>query len=133
MNRSSRPAFLARLACAAALVALLVAVPAFPQAAVREPHAASSEKGDFFIIASVDSSKKELLLKFPTEVTELMRVDDKTRYFGNGGEAIKFSDLRAGDTVFIVSSKGQSPVATTIRKGPMTVEELQRRFLQIPH
>jgi hypothetical protein len=86
--------------------------------------------GDFFIISSVDLSKRQILLKLPTEVTELMRVDRDTQYIGEGGKAIGLGDLRAGDTAFITSKRsGEQTVAIGIRKGPMTVEILRQRYL----
>jgi hypothetical protein len=83
----------------------------------------------FFIISSVDPAKHELLVKEPTEVTQLMRVDDETKYFDRQGNPATLSDLRAGDTVFVTSSP-KTGVAREIRKGPMTVNELQRRYLR---
>jgi hypothetical protein len=87
--------------------------------------------GDFFIISSVDPAKSQLLLKLPTEVTEVMRVGDETRYIDEDGKSMKLTDLRAGDTVYITSRPGRGGlVAIQIRRGPMTVTELRRRYLQ---
>jgi hypothetical protein len=94
---------------------------------------ASSEfaKGDFFIVSSIDLAKKQILLKRPTEVTELMRMDGETRYFEESGKAMRLADLRAGDTVFIMSkTAGGQPVAVTIHKGPMTLDVLRERYLK---
>lgn len=89
-----------------------------------------SAAGDFYIISSVDLSKRQILLKLPTEVTQLIRVDARTQYLDVHGKAIKLTDLLAGDTVYIVSMRnGDQPVAITIRKGPMTVEILRERYL----
>jgi hypothetical protein len=86
-------------------------------------------KGDFFIVSSIDLAKKQILLKRPTEVTELMRVDEKTRYFEEHGKTIRLTDLRAGDTVYIVSKPtGGQSVAVTIGKGPMTLDVLRERL-----
>lgn len=86
---------------------------------------------EFFIISSVDIAKKQLLLKEPTEITELLQVNDKTRYSDKNGKAIQFADLRAGDTVYIRSTATSAgKVAVDIRKGPMTLEELRRRYLK---
>lgn len=86
--------------------------------------------GDFFIISSVDLAKRQLLLKLPTEVTELMKVEDKTSYHDETGKSIKLSDLRAGDTVFITSVYAAGGyLALTIRKGPMTLQLLRERYL----
>ena len=61
-------------------------------------------------------------------MTEVLRVDAQTKYIDRGGKAISLTDLRAGDTVYIlVRSKTESVLE--IRKGPMTVAELQRRYL----
>ena len=91
----------------------------------------SSNQGDFFIVSSIDLAKKQILLKRPTEVTELMRVDSSTRYFEERGKPMRLADLRAGDTVYIVSKpNAEQPVAVTIQKGPMTMEVLRERFLK---
>jgi hypothetical protein len=73
-----------------------------------------------------------MVLKRPTEVTLTMRVAEKTRCRDEQGKTIRFTDLRAGDTVFIASEPDSSghPVASSVRRGPMTVEELHRRYLR---
>jgi hypothetical protein len=59
-----------------------------------------------------------------------MRVDGETRYFEERGKPIRLTDLRAGDTVYIVSKTGTGqPVAATIHKGPMTPDVLRERYL----
>jgi hypothetical protein len=65
---------------------------------------------DFFIISSVDARKKQIVLKRPTEVTELIQVGEKTVYLDEQGKAIEF-------------------IASQIRRGPMTLEELHRRYV----
>src|SRR5215469_16599750 len=88
-------------------------------------------KGDFFIVSSIDLAKRQILLKRPTEVTELMRVDGETRFLDEHGKPIRLTDLRAGDTVYIASRpNGGVAVAATIRKGPMTLDVLRERFLK---
>jgi hypothetical protein len=95
----------------------------------RGPGGASGE--EFFIISSVDTAKKQLLLKEPTEITQILQVNEKTRYMDKGGKAMPFADLRAGDTVYIKSVAAPGGrMAVSIRKGPMTVEELHRRYLK---
>ena len=85
----------------------------------------------FFIVSSVDITKRQLLLKEPTEITQLIQVNDKTRYTDRTGKAMQFGDLRAGDTIYIRSTATSAGrVAVSIRKGPMTLEELQRRYLK---
>lgn len=92
--------------------------------------AAPAPADEFFIVSSIDTAKHQLLLKRPTEVTDVMRVDAGTRLVDESGKAITLADLRAGDTVFIRSKPGQGgAVALEIRKGPMTIPELARRYL----
>ncbi len=97
-----------------------------------QPARPDTTGGDFFIISSVDAKKREIVLKKPTEVTELVRVTDKTAYLNEEGKSISFQDLRAGDTVFVtIRSESEGlPVVIRIRKGPMTPEELHRRYLK---
>jgi len=121
MMRSARPL--------ATLVAILAAIAA-TGARVAAPVAASSE--EFFIVSSVDAAKSTMVLKRPTEVTLTMRVTEKTLCRNEEGKPIRFTDLRAGDTIFIVSEKDSSGqlVASSIRQGPMTVKELHQRYLR---
>lgn len=110
---------------------LAVLICSLPALAEKSAARDDTSSGDFFIISSVDLGRQQLLLKFPTEVTEVMRVNDDTRYFDERGKPIKLADLRAGDTVYVTSTRGgQGSVAVRVRKGPMTLEELHRRYLQ---
>lgn len=96
----------------------------------KNPAGDMTSWGDFFIVSSVDIAKNGILLKLPSEVTELMRVDERTKYFEEGGRAIRLNDLRAGDTVYITSRPGSDrPIAVAIHKGPMTMEVLRARYL----
>jgi len=90
-----------------------------------------TSREDFFIISSVDAAKKQIVLKRPTEVTELVRVSEKTVYLDEQGKSIEFQSLRAGDTVYVTTSPGTDGVrlAGRIRRGPMTREELHRRYV----
>jgi hypothetical protein len=116
------------------LGALIVALLgcAFSLAAQAERAAVTGNSTEqFFIISSVDSAKKQLLLKEPTEITELLQVNDKTRYTDKNGKPIQFADLRAGDTVYIKTATiAAGKVAVSIRKGPMTLNELHRHYLK---
>jgi uncharacterized protein DUF5666 len=87
---------------------------------------------EFFLISSVDGKKHQIVLKRPTEVTELVRVTDSTVYRDEQGKPLDFKDLRAGDTVYVTLAMQPdgSRIATRIRKGIMTVEELHRRYLK---
>jgi hypothetical protein len=89
---------------------------------------------EFFLISSVDVPKSQILLKRPTEVTLLMKVSDKTQIRDENGKLLGLSDLHAGNTVWVKSSPGEKdqPVANSIRKGPMTVQDLHRYFLDYP-
>jgi len=108
------------------------AAPPVP-ASTKVETAKTTEKGEqFFIIASLDQSKSEILLKRPDEVTELLNATPKTQYFDDNGKPLKLSDLRAGDTVWVTSSGGASPTAIRIRKGQMTVADLHRYYLDYP-
>jgi hypothetical protein len=107
----------------------VLAIPVLAQSGVSSEFA----QGDFFIVSSIDLAKSQILLKRPTEVTALMRVDRETRYLEERGNPIRLADLRAGDTVYILSkSSGSQPLAVTIHKGPMTLDVLRERFLKRP-
>jgi hypothetical protein len=84
----------------------------------------------FYIVASIDLQKSQVLLKYPTEVTILMKVDDSTKLTDDSGKALKLTDFRAGDTVWVNSSNGKDGVtALRIRKGEMTVADLHHYYL----
>jgi hypothetical protein len=103
------------------------AVGAIPRTASRSPAAVTD---DFFIVSSVDVAQKRLVLKRPSEVTVLVRVTEKTSYRSEQNRPLQLGDLRAGDTVFIRLGTGtESDLAKSIRRGPMTTEELHRRYL----
>jgi hypothetical protein len=84
----------------------------------------------FFIVASLDLQQKQLLLKYPTEVTLLVKTTDQTKFLDDSGTAIKLADLRAGDTVWLTSTgSGSDTTATKVRKGEMSVADLHRYYL----
>jgi hypothetical protein len=114
------------------LIALGLVTFVLPSGAQTKTRGAARPTDDeFFIISSIDRARSQVLVKRPTEVTEVIRVDAATRYIDDEGKAIALDDLRAGDTVFIrISRTTNGHVAAEIRKGPMTVDELQRRYLQ---
>src|SRR5579863_3724642 len=102
------------------------------------PWAAGSQKKgtapsgeEFFIISSADTAKDQLVLTHPTEVTELMRLTPKTICLDEHEKPLPCKNLRAGDTVFVVASRGSGGVRTTtrIRIGPMTAAEVHRRYM----
>ncbi len=114
--------------------------PGAPQPALKVQPALSPSKDvttangeSFFIVASIDLAKSTLLLKRPTEVTLVVDVTDKTKFVDETGKAIKFSDLRAGDTVWMTSSGDPAqPTAIRVRKGQMTAADLHRYYLDYP-
>ena len=87
---------------------------------------------EFFIISSVDVAKSRLILKRPTDVTVVMGVTGRTVIRGEGGESLSLVTLRAGDTIYVIAtSKANGEMtAVSIRRGPMTVEELHRRYIR---
>jgi len=115
------------------LAILFCAVPILPALSMAQTAERQQKTADtFFIISSVDAKKRQIVLKLPTEVTEVVEVAPETVYRDELGRALKFEDLRAGDTVYAVvvpKADGRLKV-TSIRRGPMTVEELHRRYLK---
>jgi hypothetical protein len=88
---------------------------------------------EFFMVASLDQSKSQLLLKLPTEVTLLAKVTPQTQFSDENGKPIKLSDLRAGDTVWAVTTgSGDNTTVTRLRKGPMSVADLHKYYLDYP-
>lgn len=123
-----------RTTCRGALSVALLGIILLA-AGTRGQEAKTGSGEEFFIIASMDQSKSQLLLKRPTEVTMLVKATDKTQYSDENGKPLHLSDLRAGDTVWVVSSKSGSsdgPTAIRVRKGPMTLTELHKYYLDYP-
>ncbi len=110
---------------------IVIVFAALSVAAAARKQGKATGGGEFFIISSVDTNKKQLVLKRPTEVTELMAVTDSTVFVDERGKPLQFKELRAGDTVYVASSvrRDGPPVALLIRRAPMTLEELHRRYL----
>ena len=112
-----------------------------PATGVPQPTSAYStvpvkktESGEqFFIVASLDLQKQQLLLKYPTEVTLLVKATDQTSLVDDSGKPMKLSDFRAGDTVWLTSGKAaDGTMALKVRKGQMTVADLHRYYLDFP-
>lgn len=109
------------------IVAMLTPLPVLAEKSAKS---ASSSGEEFFIISSADLAKNRLVLKRPTEVTEMMRVSEKTSCTNDQGKSFACKNLRAGDTVFVISGgKSGARTAVRIRVGPMTVEEIHRKYL----
>jgi hypothetical protein len=102
-----------------------------PSSAYSTVPVKKTESGEqFFIVASLDLQKQQLLLKYPTEVTLLVKATDQTKFVDDSGNAMKLSDFRAGDTVWLTSGKtSDGAVALKVRKGQMTVADLHRYYL----
>ncbi len=129
MNMKIARSLLKALGIASLLSA--AALSGIPSRGGENPGTATASTEEFFIISSVDAQKQRIVVKRPTEVTELLQVNEKTVYQDEQGKAIEFKSLRAGDTVYVMSSRGPegTHLAIRIRKGPMTVEELHRRYV----
>ncbi len=99
--------------------------------AIRAADQKPTSSEDFFVISSIDRAKHVLVLLQPTEVTEAMAFTDKTQFFDDNGKALKITDFRAGQTVFIINHRQAdgSFVADRVRKGYMTVAEMRRRYV----
>ncbi len=109
----------------------VLVVMCFPSSALAQGKKSPGGE-EFYIIASVDQTKSQLLLKRPNEVTLLMQVNEKTQYADEAGKPLHLSDFRAGDTVWATSFGGPEPAAVRIRKGHMTVADLHRYYLDYP-
>jgi hypothetical protein len=117
--------------CLALLAGFALALPMLAAQKDKGKSAPSSAGESFFIISSVDLTKQQIVLKQPTEVTLLVRVNEKTSYLSEQGKPLKLSDLRASDTVWaILQPSPEAPLVLRIRKGPMTLAELHRRYLK---
>jgi hypothetical protein len=93
---------------------------------------APGEREEFFIVSSLNAARGRIVLKRPTEVTLLMQTTGQTAYRDEQGRPLRLADLRAGDTAYITyrQSPAGEPTALLVRLGPMTLQELQRRYLK---
>lgn len=110
-------------------ISIFYAISALTSAAQAKKNARGEE---FFIIASVDTQKSQLLMKRPTEVTVLILTNERTEFFAEDGARIKLGDLRSGDTVWvhIAPAPESKQLALRLRKGPMTLEDLHGVYLE---
>ena len=84
----------------------------------------------FFIIGSVDLTQQQILLKWPTEVTLLLKVTPNTKFESESDKPLKLSDFRAGDTVWVTySGTGTDATAVHVRAGIMSVDDLHKYYL----
>lgn len=99
-------------------------------AAMLMAAAMSAPADEFFIISSVDLSRNRVVLKRPTEVSVLATIAPSTTIRGEHGEALHPNELRSGDTIYaVVKTQPDGVVLVNVRRGPMTLEELRRRYL----
>lgn len=110
--------------------------PTTPPVPVASPSKqdVKTESGEqFFIIASIDRQNSQLLLKRPTEVTVLVKLDPKAKYFNDSGKPVALASFRAGDTVWAkLSGNGPEPTLVQMREGEMTLSDLHRYYLDYP-
>lgn len=107
--------------------------PALPMASPSKEVVKTESGEQFFIVASIDKQNSELLLKRPTEVTELVKLTPQTKYLNDESKPIALADFRAGDTVWAKVSSGKNdPTLIEMRKGQMTVADLHRYYLDYP-
>lgn len=93
----------------------------------------SASGEQFFIVASIDRQNEQLLLKRPTEVTVLVKVDSKTKYFNDQGKPTPLTTFRAGDTVWAKVTDSQTdPTVIEMREGEMTLADLHKYYLDYP-
>jgi len=98
--------------------------------AVRAQIQAKAGNDEFFVISSIDKAHNALVLLRPTQITATIAVNDKTKYVDENGKAIKMTDLRTGDTIFVTySTQNNALVAQSVRKGMMTTAEMRKRYL----
>jgi len=125
-KRLIRNTLFASLAVAFALaIAPGVTARAAQRGTLQETH------DEFFIISSVNMPKHQLVLKLPSEVTLLMTVNGGSVIVDEHGQPLKLGALRSGDTAYITYARSaEGAKAVKIRLGPMTVQELQKRYLK---
>jgi hypothetical protein len=98
-------------------------------AKLRTP--AAADAGDFYIVSSIATAQKQIVLKLPTEVTLLVQTNPQSQFLDEQGKPLTLKDLRAGDTVFVVLQKATTgtPVVKTLQRGGMTVNELHKKYM----
>jgi hypothetical protein len=114
-------------------LALFAGALVFPVTLAAAPSAPASPAEEFYIVSSIDAGHQRIILRRPTEVTVAMRVTAATSFRDEAGRAIKLSDLHAGATAWIrTEAHGAELTALAVRLGPMTLDELRRRYLHLP-
>ena len=87
-------------------------------------------RDEFFIVSEVSLKKHEVVMEEPTQITITMNLTGKTAFTNQQGHALPIADMRAGDTVYVTYEQDSKGVVTAlaIREGPMTRQELRRRY-----
>ncbi|MGH9716086.1 MAG: hypothetical protein ACRD4R_05060 [Candidatus Acidiferrales bacterium] len=107
--------------------------PVLPMASPSKEVVKNRSGEQFFIVASIDQQNSQLLLKRPTEVTELVKIDSKTKYLNDQGKPMALKSFRAGDTVWAkISDAKNDPTLIEMRLGEMTVPDLHKYYLDYP-
>lgn len=103
---------------------------ATPLASAARKAASKVTRDEFFIVSEVNLRRHQVVMEEPTQVTMTMTVNNKTVFKNEQGRTLPIADMRAGDTVFVTYETNSKGVVTalTIREGPMTVQELHRRY-----
>jgi len=112
-------------------------VPADQAAARAKAEAAApklkapADAGDFYIVSSISTAQKQIVLKLPTEVTLLVQTNAQSQFLDEQGKPLTLKDLRAGDTVYVVVQKGTTgtPIVQKLQRGGMTVDELHKKYM----
>lgn len=118
-----------RIHFAAATAAL--SLPLFLAAHAFSTQAAQASGSDeFFIISSVDIKQNQIVLKRPTEVTQVVTVNKETVFLNLAGKTMPFATLRAGDTGYAMLKRVKGEyILAKFRLAPMTLEEVHKRYL----
>ncbi|MDE3137409.1 MAG: hypothetical protein KGL59_12600 [Acidobacteriota bacterium] len=110
------------------LIAMIVSTGTAALAA-RKTVPTGETRNEFFIISEVRLKRQQLVLEKPSQITKVMFLNDKTVFESKKGDRLPFSDIRAGQTVFVTYvQEGGKALALTIRQGPMTVTMLHERY-----
>jgi hypothetical protein len=112
-----------------AVLAAMVLSTGTAALAARKAAPGRETRNEFFIISEVRLKRHQLVLEMPTQITKVMFLNDKTAFETKKGQRLPFTDMRAGQTVYVTYvQEGGNAVALTIRQGPMTVSILHERY-----
>ncbi len=80
---------------------------------------------EVFTITSIDSARQELVLKGLTESLQIAKVTNHTPYLDAEGNDLRFQDLQAGDTVYVILSRDVDgvPRILSLHRGPVTAAD----------